>query len=332
MSDDRTHAATPQARERALERGQAPATPEVAGVLVALALAALSRHVPDALHGAFTRLAAPLWSPESFDDLARGTIEMGALAPPDILPPGFGIVAMAPVAIGLALFVQKGFRFLPDRVGMDVSRVMPHAPWGEALDAVETCARGASRLALGFYLGYRLFRSADAPVQAGGAVIARLAGIFGELAFAWAALAAADWFWRRYRFEQSIMMSSAEVRAESRSTDGDPRVKAEIKARAEANHGKGPSRRVLLREGDVVALVTLHKDTAHTPVVQIGARGAQALRLLEASAKLDVPVIALPGVRLLAGARPGSPIPEDLYDELGALHARLFPRTGGDTV
>ena len=329
MSDEeRSQPASPQARERALEQGRAPATPEVAGVLVALCVAALSRHVPQALHSAFTRLAAPLWSPQTFTDLARGTLDLGALAPPDLVPPGVAILAMVPVAIALALMLQKGFRFSPERVAPDPGRLEPRAPWGDALDALELCVRAAARLALGFYLGYRLFVAPTAPLVQGGATFTAIASAFTQVAFLWTAVAALDWLWRKYRFEQSIMMTSAEVRAENRSSEGDPRVKGEIRARLEAGLKRGPSRRVLLREGDVVALVTLYEDAARTPAVQLGARGVQAARLLAGSARLDVPVLTMYGVRALAGARPGSAIPEALFAELGTLHARLFPRKG----
>lgn len=332
MSDERSQPASPRARERALAQGRGPATPEIAGVLIALAIAALSRQLPFTLHEAFARLAQALWSPGTFRALGRATLEPGALRPPDLVPPGFAILAMVPVAVALAFLVQKGFRFMPGRVGPDAARLMPRAPWGDGTDALELLARGAARTFLGFYLGWRLLGAADAPLRVAGSTVPRIAAAFTHVAILWLLLAAVDWFWRRYRFEQSIMMTPAEVRAENRSTDGDPRVKAEIHARAEANRGHGPAKRVLLREGDVVALVTIHEDSTRTPVVQVGARGAQADRLLAGSQTLAVPVLAMRGARKLAGARPGSPVPEELFDELAALHRNLFPRKAGDTV
>lgn len=328
MSEERNHPATPQARERALAQGRAPATPEIAGVLVALAVAALSRRLPLTLHAAFTRLARTLWSPETFEALGRGTLEPRALAPPDLVPPGVAIIAMVPLAIGLALLVQKGFRFMPDRVAPDGSRLLPRAPWGDATDALETLVRGFVRCALGFYLGYRLFAAPDAPLVVGGATQVRIATAFAQVGALWLAVTALDFFWRRYRFEQSIMMTSAEVRAENRSTEGDPRVKAEIHARAEASRGHGPAKRVLLREGDTVALVTIYEDSTRTPTVQIGVKGPQAEQLIAGSVRLDVPVHAMSGVGRLAGARPGSAVPEELFDDLASLHRRLYPKAG----
>lgn len=329
MSDEsRTLPASPQRREEALARGEAPCTPEVGGVLVALALGALLRQMPVNLPRSFARLAG-LWSAETFRGLASGRLDLSALAPPDALPPGFAVLAMVPVCLALTLWMQKGFRIFPERVMPDPSRLLPRAPWGSGEVGVSG-VRGLARVALGAYVALRLFgaRTPWSMLDLTG----RLATLAIEVAALWGALAVADWLWRRHRFEASIMMTPAEARAENRSSEGDPRVKAEIRARMEAAHAGGPSRRALLREGDVVALVTVYEDANRAPVVQVAARGAQGERLVAGSGRLSVPVHFVPGVRGLAGMRPGSALPDDLGDAVARLRQRMFPPRGGEAA
>ena len=330
MSDDRSHEATPQRRAEALARGEAPATPEIAGVLAALAVGALARQLPISLSHGFAKLATPLWSPDTFSALARGTLDLAALRPPDALPPGFGILAIVPVAVALSLLIQKGFAFLPGRLAPDPSRLAPRIPGADSGEFADAFARGAARLGLGFYAGFRLCAASPAAWTLSEAGL-RCAALFREIAALWLAFAALDWLLRRHRFEQALMMTPAEVRAEARASDGDPRVKGELRARMEAKlTGAGPSRRVLLTEGDAVALVTIFQDKTRVPQVLVGARGVQAQRLLAGSDRLAVPVVAAPGAARLAGARPGSAIPEELYGAVAPLHARVF--AGGEAA
>jgi flagellar biosynthesis protein FlhB len=338
VSDEGTLPATQHRRERALREGQAPVTPEVYPVVIMLAVALLAGEVPAWSWHAFLKATTRLWTPEAFRTLAGNTEPFGSWRMFRETLPLLGALMALPVLILAAGWAQRQFRFFPSRVAPDLTRIAPRLPL-ESTQAKTALASLCIRLTFAIYLAFRvrqLIRSggllSDLP-----ALTTRLAR---EGAAVWAVVAAGDYLWRRHRFEKSLMMTPQQVREESRSLEGDPRVKAHIKSRMEARYrtgakrkGAGVSQRVVLLSGSGAMLVELYADATATPVILGAASGRSADQLRERAGRLNYPAFPVRTLPPATTCGIGSPIPTQLFDEMATIHGQFFgaprARAGG---
>ncbi|CAG1771404.1 Flagellar biosynthetic protein FlhB [uncultured bacterium] len=151
---------------------------------------------------------------------------------------------------------------------------------------------------------------------------------------AYLAIAAFDYLWQVWRFEQSLKMSRDEVRQEMKQTEGDPLVKQRIRS-----FGRALARRQMMRDiptADVVITnpthlaVALRYDPLKAPAPIVVAMGQRkvAERIKALAKEHGVPCIEnRPLARaLVASARVGSMIPSELYVAVAEVLAFLFRR------
>jgi flagellar biosynthetic protein FlhB len=151
---------------------------------------------------------------------------------------------------------------------------------------------------------------------------------------AYLVLAAIDYFWQVWRYEQSLRMSRDEIRQEMKQTDGDPLVKQRIRS-----FGRSLARRQMMRQvpdADVVITnpthlaVALVYDPLKAPAPIVVAMGQRKVaERIKAIAKAHgVPCVEnKPLARaLVASAHVGSLIPSELYVAVAEVLAFLFRR------
>ncbi|OIQ73200.1 flagellar biosynthetic protein FlhB [mine drainage metagenome] len=132
--------------------------------------------------------------------------------------------------------------------------------------------------------------------------------------------------WRRSR--KQIMMTRREVTDEYRSSDGDPQVKAEIRARAKAmakNRMMQDVARadVVLINPTHVAVALRYDPTRGAPRVVAKGRGVVATRIRQLAAENRVPMVEdIPLARALhAACEIGQEIPADFYNAVAKVLA-----------
>ncbi|MBI2406711.1 MAG: EscU/YscU/HrcU family type III secretion system export apparatus switch protein [Gemmatimonadetes bacterium] len=149
---------------------------------------------------------------------------------------------------------------------------------------------------------------------------------------AYLAFAALDYGWQLWRHRQSMLMTKAEVREEMKRQEGDPMLKARIRA-----IGRSRLRRRMMQDvpkADVVIVnpthvaVALRYDPLVAPAPVIVAMGerliAQRIRDIAESHHITI-VQNKPLARaLLASARVGSVIPAELYAAVAEVLAFVF--------
>jgi flagellar biosynthetic protein FlhB len=151
---------------------------------------------------------------------------------------------------------------------------------------------------------------------------------------AYLALAAFDYVWQVWRFEQSLKMSRDEIRQEMKQNEVDPLVKQRIQS-----FGRALARRQMMRQvptADVVITnpthlaVALSYDPLRAPAPMVVAMGQRKVaERIKAIAKAHgVPCVEnKPLARaLVASARVGSMIPSELYVAVAEVLAFLFRR------
>lgn len=151
---------------------------------------------------------------------------------------------------------------------------------------------------------------------------------------AYLGIAALDYLWQVFQFEQSLKMSRDEIRQELRQTEGDPMVKQRIRS-----FGRALARKQMMRDvptADVVITnpthlaVALRYDPLKAPAPIVVAMGQRKVaERIKAIAKAHgVPCVEnKPLARaLVAAARVGSIIPSELYVAVAEVLAFVFRR------
>ena len=148
---------------------------------------------------------------------------------------------------------------------------------------------------------------------------------------AYLALAAADWGWQKWQFEQGLRMSKQELKQEAKQSDGDPTLRGRMRSLARAR-----IRRQMFKDvprADVVLVnpthiaIALQYDPIKAPAPVVLAMGERKIaeRIKAIALANGVPVIQnKPLARaLLRSARVGLMIPAELYAAV-ALFTDVF--------
>lgn len=346
--ESKTEDPTPRRREEARRQGQVPFSAELVGSLVVLAgVIALMNLGPDVWSAMFhvfrhdlPRAFQPGFDTSSAAELiARTTARLLAA-----LLPLFGTLLAVGIAVSVA---QVGFQINTEKLSPDLDKLNP-ANGVSKLFSVGALVRGGLTLlkvgALGFvaYLVLEgrsgIITSLSRDRLAGAApaaweVVMRLALY---LTGAVAAVAVLDYFYQRYRFEQSLRMTKEEVKRELKEEDGDPQIKARIRQIARER-----SRRKMLTEVPKATVVVtnpthyaiaLRYDPARddAPVVVAKGTGAFAKRIVQLARNTGVAVLERPPLAraLHRSVKEGQPIPGPLFRAVAEVLAFIYKLRG----
>lgn len=340
MSDDRTHEPSMRRLLLARERGQVARSPELTGAAALLAGSGLLWAAGDDLAARLLGLVRSPW----LGDLGvpgAGGLGLDALvarvreAVLGVAAPTLAILGGSVAAAVLAHQAQVGGLLNPGLLAPDPARLWHLAldeEGGEGLAAragrggwsllkaavVVAVATGAIHAHLGefFRLGH-----ADAPALAR-AVGTLVRSTLLTLALAVLALGLADYALQRRRFAAMLRMTADEQRADLRSADGDPAVRARRKSLAKSLRGDAPE----LLKGSSLAIagaadVTIVLAGGPPPrkvSIRSSAHGPAGRKLREAASKLNLPLLDAPALALALARLRTPAIPPELVP---ALHA-----------
>ena len=349
--EQRTEEATPRRREEARERGQVALSTELVAALglvsglgfLALGGADLARTLGGEIESACARLG----------DFGRGELTPeGAAA---VLWSGLqtaagalALVVLPTVALTvLAGFAQVGFRLAPKALEMDPAKLDPLRGLGKVLSARAFARTGFSiaKVALIFSAAAWVAWSHVGAIAAAGdydlgplllavgtVVLRTTAAALGAILF----LALLDAVFQRIQHERDLRMTRAEVQEEHRLTEGDPHVRARIRAL---------QRELAMRRmmADVPKASVVVTNPTHYAVAlrydrepRAGARAAPVVvakgvdhlaeKIKEIAAQHGV--VRHEDVRLArtlhAKVRIGQEIPEELYGAVAAVLATVY--------
>lgn len=345
FAGERTEQATPRRREEARRRGQVARSPELAPALLLLGV-----------FGAFTVAGAGTW-----DGLAKfmhdWLTQLSAardLAPEDVqaLFPRVFLeaakaalpVALVALVIGLvAEFVQVGFHFSLQPLVPNFDRINPLSGLQRMFSrrSLFELAKSLVKAGIVGFVTYRVIRQqADALPQLAALPLPEIAALIVQMTLsillqaglALLVLAGLDYWFQRYEFEQSIMMTRQEVKEEMRQSEGDPRVRSRLRERQRAL-----ARRRMMQEvprADVVVTnpthyaVALRYDAQRMAVPEVVAKGQGflALKIREVAEQNGVTVVEKPPLAraLYAAVEVGQGIPSNLYQAVAEVLAFVY--------
>lgn len=348
--ESKTEDPTPRRREEARKQGQVPFSQELVGAVVLLAavigLMVFGKSVGDRLLRVIrTDLDRRVMR---YDELtpadaqwlfARAAIRLGAA-----LAPWFGLMLVAGVA---ASIVQAGLQLTAEKLELKFDRLNP-ATGAQRLFSVAALVKGGLAILkvaaiggmaywvlegrVGVIFGLSHDRLGGAAVSAW-AVITRLALY---LAAATALVAAADYIYQRRRFEVGLRMTKQEVKDELKQEEGDPQLKARMRALARERIMRKmltevPKATVVITNPTHYAVALRYNTpTDEAPVVVARAAGAYALRVIALARDSGVPVVERPTLAraIYAGVKEGRPIPGTLFRAVAEVIAFVYRLRG----
>ncbi len=309
-AQEKSHEATPRRLEKAREEGDAPRSQDAqtlaayAGLAVALLLGGGWSAVAmgEALMPAIARpeaLAADLLS-------AGGDGVLGELVGRVVLAAAPAVAL--PAALVLALLVaQRGVIVVSSKVSPKLSRISPiaNAKQKFGLSGLVEFAKSVVKVAAVAAVLYIAIAREMPEIAAAPALSPRLLGpllarqfetVMIGLLIVSAAIAFFDVVWQQVDFRRRNRMSHQELKEETKSTEGDPHMKAERQSRAREIANQKMMREV--PEADVVIVnpehyaVALKWDRAGGGAPVCLAKGVDelALRIREIAAAAGVPV------------------------------------------
>lgn len=240
---ERSEPATPRRRQKARERGQVLQSQEVTSAVMLLAtflaLRAIAPAIWNGLAGYLRETLANLSTKDiTVADLTTVFLRALAVGAKGIWP----LLVVALAAALISGFAQTGFVFSLAPLSVQFSRIDPLKGFQRLFSRRSFVAMAKSLLKLiliGWVAWSALRGSVDLipglmTLDLGGIVttIAKLAGnIILKVAVVWAIIAAADYYYEHYEYEQSLRMTKQEIKQEQREQEGDPQIRARIRRR-----------------------------------------------------------------------------------------------------
>jgi flagellar biosynthetic protein FlhB len=144
-------------------------------------------------------------------------------------------------------------------------------------------------------------------------------------------IAIADMWWTRYRYDDNLMMTKAEVKDERRQAEGDPEIKQ--KQLRKMFEVMGRRLQSTVPKADVVITnpthyaVALRYDLSEAPAPMVLAKGVDrmAQRIREIAIENDIPLHENPPLAqaLYKQVEIGEAIPEEMYQAVASILAKL---------
>ena len=159
-----------------------------------------------------------------------------------------------------------------------------------------------------------------------------------QIIIAFTVVAAADYLYQWWDYEQQLRMSKQEIKEEYKQTEGDPQIKGKIKERQQQMARtrmmqQVPQADVVIRNPTHYAVALRYRpETDNAPIVLAMGQDELALRIIQVAEENKVTVVEnIPLARALyAGAELGREIPPEFYGAVAEILVYIF-RLNNDT-
>ncbi len=346
---EKTEKATGKRRLEARRRGQVAVSREIPSTLVLWAALAAFAFAGERFLERLLALLSAL-----FNDLGGGRVAsvgaaQGLLV--ETLSASAGLLAPILVPIMLAAFIgnvaQVGLEFHAQTLTPRLAALSPAAGVKKliSLRALVELAKSLLKIGIigGIATGVLAASIEDFPglVRADfHALSAFTAGVARKIVFyvclAMMALAALDFLYQRWQYEESLKMTKQEVKDERKQAEGDPQVKSRIRSlqRQTAYRrmmAEVPKADVVITNPTHLA-VALRFDAEKMEAPRVVAKGADAVaeRIRDTARENGVPLVENPPLAraLFKTAEVGDSIPVDLYRAVAEVLAYVYRLKG----
>ncbi|HWM08112.1 MAG TPA: flagellar biosynthesis protein FlhB [Solirubrobacteraceae bacterium] len=348
MAENKTEKATPKKRHEARQKGQVARSQDVNGAVVLmasiLALSAFGPGIMRRIQEATIGVLAFVKSPDVVDH--EGVTELFMTVGMHVALASIPVIAVCALAGVAANIGQIGFKPASKALKPDFKKLNPLTGAKNLFGTnalVETVKNSLKIAAVGGIVALAVFPKLDELAALVGMPAEALLPHMAEMilriaqwaAGAYLAIAAADIFYQRHRFEKSLKMDLEEVKQEHKQQELPSEVKGMQKRRAI----ELASARMMdaVPTADVVVTNPTHfsvalKYDSEKPAPVVVAKGADhlALRIRREAADHGVTVVPDPPLAraLYASCDIGRMIPEELFQGVAQLLAYVYKVAG----
>jgi flagellar biosynthetic protein FlhB len=346
--DSRTEPATQRRRDEAREQGRVAYSSELVGGLLLLASMILLTNLGGTLSGGLldsVRIALPAAPPHDLG-VGEAAEQLGRYYWAWLRITGAFLIGL--LALGVtANVVQIGFHITPDRLGPEFDKLDPTEGLKRlfSLAALVKGTLAVLKVASLILLTYLVLRGRLTLLTTAGEgglihMVGQGWGLTMRLAVAAASvmflLGVVDYIYQRQRFERSLRMTKQEIKEEAKREEGDPVLKARIRAiqREMARRrmmAAVPKATVVVTNPTHIAVALLYERGVNAaPRVVAKGSGFIAARIIELAREAGVPVVERrPLARaLFKVAKIDQEIPEMLFHAVAELLAYLYRLRG----
>jgi flagellar biosynthetic protein FlhB len=348
MAENKTEKATPKKRGEARKKGQVARSVDANGAVVmlasVLALSAFGPGMYQSMAEATVQILDLIKDPSVVDRKGVGQlfVEVG----------GHCFTAAAPLVLVCALagvaanVMQVGFKPSTKAVAPDFKKLNPMAGFknmfspNSAVEGVKSTLKvGAVSAIVAIALFPKLDEMAALVGMEPHAFLATLCTMILQLAqraaLAYLAIAAADLFWQRHRFEKNLKMDKEEVKQEHKQTELPMEIKMAQRRRAmEMARARMmdavPTADVVVTNPTHFSVALRYDSDNPAPVVVAKGTDHLALRIRRSAADHGVMVVPDPPLAraLYASVDVGRQIPEEMFAAVAQLLAYVYNVAG----
>lgn len=344
FAGEKTEPATPRRREEARKKGQVAKSGEVSIAVMVL----VGFIVVEAL-GPFIAGEAKSLVVHFLQNLHEWDGTIGGLQEIFFTALRTGAIVVLPILVILAVFsfasqaLQVGFMATPESIMPKFTRINPIEGLKRIFSkrAFVELIKSVFKISIVGYMVYKqLINAVPWLIGLGFSdlrqsfllVIDAVTNMAIRIGIFLLVLAAADYLYQRWEFEQSIRMSKQEIKEELRQTEGDPLVRSKIRQR---QRQMAASRMMAaVPTADVVVTNPTHYAVAlrydaedmHAPQVVAKGMGHVAQKIKELAQENDITVVSKPELAraLYKTTEVGQEIPPDLYPAVAELLAFVY--------
>jgi flagellar biosynthetic protein FlhB len=349
MAENKTEKATPKKREEARKKGQVARSMDVNGAAVMLAsllaLSAFGPKIMDQCKLAMLQVFELAKTPQVVDQKGIGTLFM--LVGQHVMLAAAPIMFVCMAAGFVASAGQVGFKPTFSAITPDPKKLNPMSGLKNLFNpqhfAVETVKNVVKVTVVGAIAALAVYPKLDElgalvgtpPEDLIPEIASMIMTIAQRAAVAYLAIAGADYFWQRFKFEKSLRMDKEEIKQEFKQMS----LPAEIKS-AQRRRAMELSRARMMDAvptADVIVTNPTHYSVAlkydsGSPAPLVVAKGADnlAFKIREAAKDAGVMIVPDPPLArtLYANVEVGRQIPEDLFHAVAQLLAYVYRVAG----
>lgn len=345
---DRSHEATPHRRQEAREKGQVARSQELTSTLLLVVSLAMLFWISGSLVDLLGRYAAshlsgPAWTSVDATFVAEQfRHDLGEFS--RVLLPLFGWLFVAAVLFNV---FQVGILWVPERAMPDISRIDPIKGF-DRIFSLESAVRlllglgkviiivGVAAFTLWADRDKLLTLSEMSPAGIGLVLLDLLFWTALKIAVAMLVLAAADFFFQRWKLERDLRMTTQELREEMKNLQGDPQIIARRRAvqrQLVLNRLKGtvPKADVVITNPTELAVAIQYEfETMSAPVIIAKGAGVLAQRIRRLALEHGIPVIERKPLAqaLYKEVEVNRPIPHKWYSAVADVLAYVYQLQG----
>ena len=253
----------------------------------------------------------------------------------------FVVVALA------ATMMQTGFVFTTEKLSFDFQRLNPLTGLKKMfsqqslVDLVKNIIKLAVVGTIALLLVYPQFKGIDRiPMLSTGGMLAFMHDILSRLMMAIAVvvviIAGADWFYQRFAYLKKMRMTKQEVKDEQKQTEGDPMVKARLRAlrmqRARQRMMAAVPKADVVITNPTHYACALKYDMGSMGAPTLVAKGQEliALRIRQIAQEHDIPIVENPPLAraLYATVELDKEIPPQHYKAVAEVISYVFKLKG----